>query len=214
MKLACKSKLIIDKKEARTLCKIANKAVKSAKSDYLLNKLDTYKKDPKKFWQAINDILPQTRSSAINILSEDGNTLSDQDMSEAIYNFFANVGAILASKIPHIDDTPTATEDYADVHDLEFVNFRDEHISKVSKNICIYKSSGISLITSKIWIILYKEFTSTSTSVYNNIINLGCYTNQWKTATVITIPKIPNPTNANDLRPISLLPLPGKYSSI
>ena len=151
MKLACKSKLIIDKKEARTLRKIANKAVKSAKSDYLLNKLDTYKKDPKKFLQAINDILPQTRSSAINILlSEDGNTLSDQDMSEAIYNFFANVGAILASKIPHIDDTPTATEDYADVHDLEFVNFRDEHISKVSKNICIYKSSGISLITSKI----------------------------------------------------------------
>ena len=197
MKLACKSKLITDKKEARTLRNIANKAVKSAKSEYLLNKLDTYKIDPKKFWQAINDILPQTRSSAINILSENGNTLSDQDMSEAINNFFANVGASLASKIPH-------------VHDLEFVNYRDEHISKVSKNICIYKSSGIPLITFKIWIILYKEFTSAFTSMYSNMINLGCYPNQWKTATVIPIPKIPNPTNANDLRPISLLPLPGK----
>ena len=131
-------------------------------------------------------------------------------MSEAINNFFANVGASLASKIPHIDDTPTATEDYADVHDLEFVNYRDEHISKVLKNICFYKSSGIPLITSKIWIISYKEFTSTFASMYNNITNLGCYPDKWKTATVIPIPKIPNPTTTNDLRPISLLPLPGK----
>ena len=210
MKLACRSKSIIDKKEARTLRNNTNKAVKSAKSDYLLNKLDTYKKDTKKFWQAINDILPQSKGSAINILSEDGNTLSDQDMSETINNFFANVGACLASKIPPIDDTPTVTEDYVNMHDLEFVNFRDEQITKASKNICIYKSSAIPLITSKIWIILYREFTSTFTRMYNNIITPGCYPNQWKTATVIPIPEIPNPTNANDLRPISLLPLPGK----
>ena len=210
MKLACKSKLTTDKKIARVLRNNVNKAVKSAKSEYLLTKLDTYKKDPKKFWQAINDILPHSKSSAINILSEDGNTLSDQEMSETIYNFFANVGASLASKIPHTDDTPTATEDFAGVHDLEFINYRDDHITKVAKNICIYKSSGISLITSKIWIILYKEFTSTFTCLYNNIINLGCYPDKWKIATVIPIPKIPNPTTANELRPISLLPLPGK----
>ena len=68
MKLACKSKLTTDKKIARVLRNHVNKAVKSAKSEYLLTKLDTYKKDPKKFWQAINDILPHSKSSAINII--------------------------------------------------------------------------------------------------------------------------------------------------
>ena len=210
MKLACRSKLTFDKKNARVLRNHVNKAVKAAKSEYLLAKLDTYKKDPKKFWQAINDILPHSKNSAINILSEDGTTLSDQEMSETINNFFANVGASLASKIPHTDDTPVANEDFAGIHDLEFINYRDEHIAKVAKNICIYKSSGISLIASKIWIILYKEFTSTFTCMYNNVINLGCYPDKWKIATVIPIPKIANSTTPNELRPISLLPLPGK----
>ena len=62
MKLACKSKLTSDKKNARVLRNHVNKAVKAAKSEYLLTKLDTYKKDPKKFWQAINDILPHSKS--------------------------------------------------------------------------------------------------------------------------------------------------------
>ena len=207
MKIACRTKVAADKSIARRLRNFANKATKSAKSDYLLNKLETYKKNPKKFWRAITDILPHSKSSAVNILSEEGTQLSDKEMSETINNFFADVGAQLASKIPPINDTPIDNNDYDDVPELVFNNFRDEDVTNATKRICVYKSNGIA---SRIWVILYKEFTPVFAQLYNNILTLGCYPKKWKTATVIPIPKLTNATNPNDLCPISLLPLPGK----
>ena len=44
MKMACRSKNPTDKRNARRLHNLANKSIKSAKSDYLLNKLELYQK--------------------------------------------------------------------------------------------------------------------------------------------------------------------------
>ena len=66
------------------------------------------------------------------------------------------------------------------------------------------------LVSSRIWAILYANFTPVFTKLYNLIFNTGKYHKDWKTATVVPIPKITNATSPNDLRPISLLPLPGK----
>ena len=203
MKMACRTKNPDDKKNAWKLKYLANKSIKSAKSGYLLNKLELYHNDPKKFWKTINDILPQTKNSGINILSSQGVKMSDNEMSEEINDFFANVGAKLASEIPQIDDTPAMLQ-------LVLDRFVDADISKAAKSISAYKSSGITQIASRIWIILYKEFTAVFTKLYNNILSTGCYPNKWKIATVIPIPKITNASSPNDLRPISLLPLPGK----
>ena len=37
--------------------------------------------------------------------------MSNKEMSEEINDFFANVGAKLASEIPQVDDTPTMLQD-------------------------------------------------------------------------------------------------------
>ena len=50
MKLTCKTKNSYDKIKAHTLRNLTNKTIRLAKSEYLLNKLKTHKKDPKKFW--------------------------------------------------------------------------------------------------------------------------------------------------------------------
>ena len=75
MKMACRTENIDDKRNARKLRNLANKSIKS---NYLLNKLELYHNDPKKFWQTINDILPQTKSSGINILSHQGKKIPEQ----------------------------------------------------------------------------------------------------------------------------------------
>lgn len=49
----------------------------------------------------------------------------------------------------------------------------------------------------KLWIKSYPPFNLDSEKL-------------WKKVTVIPIPKVSNPTNVSNLRPISLLPLPGK----
>ena len=53
---------------------------------------------------------------------------------------------------------------------------------------------------------LHKEFTH----LYNISVHHSSFPDDWKIATVIPIPKVPNPDNPNELRPISLLPIPGK----
>ena len=211
LKIATKSKSPQDKKTARQFRNFANKTIKLAKSEYLLNKLDTHKKDPKKFWQAIQEILSKIKSSSLKFLTSDGTPMSDEQMSECINDFFANVGTDLANKIPDID-TPLTINDEGLLDNLpmlEALEFEDADIVKVSKTICIYKSSGLPLISSRIWAILYKNFTPVFTKLYNHIFNTGIYPKDWKTATVVPIPKVTNATNPNDLRPISLLPLPG-----
>ena len=215
MKMACRTtKNPDDKRNARKLRNLANKSIKSAKSDYLLNKLELYHNDPKKFWQTIKDILPQTKNSGINILSSQGVQMSDNEMSEEINDFFANVGAKLASEIPQVDDTPAMLQDPEMIPQLVLDRFVDTDISKAAISISAHKSSGITLIASRIWIILYKEFTAVFTKLYNNILSTGCYPNKWKIATVIPIPKTNNASRPNDLHPISLLPLPGKILNI
>ena len=212
LKIATKSKSPQDKKKARQLRNFANKTIKLAKSEYLLNKLDTHKKDPKKFWHAIQEILPINKTASLKFLTPDGTPMSDEQMSESINEFFANVGTDLANKIPDID-TPLTIDDEGleeNLPMLEALEFEDNDIVKMSKNICIYKSSGLPLISSRIWAILYKNFVPVFTKLYNHIFNTGIYPKDWKTATVVPIPKVTNATNPNDLRPISLLPLPGK----
>ena len=53
---------------------------------------------------------------------------------------------------------------------------------------------------------LHKEFTH----LYNISVDHSSFPDDWKIATVIPIPKVSNPDNPNELRPISLLPIPGK----
>ena len=46
--------------------------------------------------------------------------------------------------------------------------------------------------------------------IVNKSIESGEYPSAWKIATIVPIPKVANPTEAGDLRPVALLPIPGK----
>ena len=46
--------------------------------------------------------------------------------------------------------------------------------------------------------------------MYNQSIQRSTFPSKWKTSIVIPIPKVNNPRYASDMRPISLIPLPGK----
>ena len=42
------------------------------------------------------------------------------------------------------------------------------------------KSSGIRLVSSRIWKIMYSQFPGVFTKLYNHIINSGQYPKEWK----------------------------------
>lgn len=78
------------------------------------------------------------------------------------------------------------------------------------KKMDIYKSSGIPQLSNR----LIKDAMTFLITEFTHLANLSINTAkvpiEWKKATVIPIPKVKNSKNVSDLRPISLLPTPGK----
>ena len=83
-------------------------------------------------------------------------------------------------------------------------------VYKITSNIKEYKSSGMSSISSKIWKVFANSYNDLFVHLYNLICTQAHYPDEWKIATVVPLPKTPNANKPGDLRPISLLPLPGK----
>ena len=77
---------------------------------------------------------------------------------------------------------------------------------KEIKQICIYKSSGMDDLSSRI----FKDFALLKPDVLLYIMNFSITHNVFPSALVTPIPKVPNANRVEDLRPISLLPIPGK----
>ena len=85
-----------------------------------------------------------------------------------------------------------------------------ESIAKITKDIKSYKSSGTATISSRTWKLFYSRFDHIMVHLYNLILTSCEYPQDWKITMVVPIPKIANANEPGELRPISLLPLPGK----
>ena len=78
------------------------------------------------------------------------------------------------------------------------------------KAIPIHKSSGIPGISARVWKDCFNALSDKLLHIFNLSILTHTFPQDWKKAIVIPIPKKANSKSVNDLRPISLLPLPGK----
>ena len=193
---------------AKHLRNLTNNSVKAAKANYVKNELQTHKSDPKKFWMNIKNVLPDVKTGTINIVHDDTKTtLPECQQAEVINDFFANIGAQLGSRFPH----PPVLDNVKPGNDaFEIDPITEPEVLKLIKTISMYKSSGVDNICSRV----VKDFLTLAlrevTMLYNDIILTGSFPDKWKVATVTPIPKTPNASHPTDLRPISLLPIPGK----
>ena len=189
---------------ARYLRNSANNTIKAAKANYVKNELQNNKSDPKRFWLNIKNVLPDSKAGEINIINEvSKNVLPKSQQAEVINNFFANIGAKLGSKFVG----PTTVENVEFPGEaFEVRPITHPELLDMIKHISMYKSSGIDGVSSRVM----KDFLTLAsrevTLLYKNIIKTGVFPDKRKIATVTPI-RASNPT---DLRPMSLLPIPGK----
>ena len=85
-----------------------------------------------------------------------------------------------------------------------------EEIVKYCKEINIHKSSSVQELSSSLLKLAFIRHADKLKYIYDQIIKLGIFPAEWKCATVIPLKKVPNINKVNELRPISLLPLPSK----
>ena len=94
--------------------------------------------------------------------------------------------------------------------ELVFNEINIDELTKELKTINVAKSSGLENISAKV----LKDCLLGMKHHFLFILNLSIrnctFPEEWKYAKITPIPKVNNPRNVSDLRPISLLPATGK----
>ena len=142
--------------------------------------------------------------------------LSNDDTPDYINNYFSTIGEELAGHI--IDPAPLSVElvnqkcqdDFMNLEHLEISDVTLDQLKNEIANIDIYKSSGLDNMSSRFIKDAFSAVPEIVLHLMNLVLHTSIYPDAWKVGTVIPIPKVPNPSSVTDLRPITLLPIPGK----
>ena len=198
-----------DWEQARRIRNQTKTWIQQAKADYIKNKLEQSKGDHKKFWRTIKQVIPDNKSQSTELVLKDttsGQTIPKNQTADYINNFFANVGSNLAKncKLPWIP----SSQPHQPTHNIDMTTSHLVH--KLVKEIDCSKSSGIDNISSKVLKDAFECTVEQLTFIFNLSILHSCFPMKWKHATIIPLKKDGNKFEVGNLRPISLLPLPGK----
>lgn len=210
--------------------KLRNKVVdlcNSAKNEHTKNNLRDNKHNPKKFWDELLHVWgkgkDKSKGKSIYLSgSTEDNDLPLEETANAFNEFFVNI----AHRIHQNIDTLTHNEElelgtsqlnYARNHKapiaLKQFIFRDvtnAEVKQLVKSIQIYKSSGISGLTSNLFKICAKILVPQLKFLFNLCIRSRKFPKIWKNTIVTPLYKNGDMKNASNYRPIACIPLPGK----
>ena len=168
-------------------------------------------KKPEDFWKGVRKLMPKNKSGGNIKLKDDitGLEVDSSKVADYINVYFSTIGEKLAVKHPAVAIPPMRDDIDSDT-DLLHTPFLVEDILEILKLVDRSKSSNIKHI--KTWVLcdIFKFIPEKLCLIYNASLTQKIFPQSWKVATVSPIPKKGNSKKVTNLRPISLLPLPGK----
>ena len=196
-------------------------AIKNSKRDKIRRELHINKNNPKKFWENINSIISDKKVGKMEgLLDENGILVQESlELAELINTFFVNVGKTLAQdieiKVPN-DRSALLTQGPAnnDNDGIGNIPISENDIIQVLKIINLNKSSAIPNVRAAVIVHAFQNQKGRITKMYNGSLTLCTFPMKWKKAMIVPLAKVANPKTVSDMRPISLLPLPGKILEI
>ena len=133
------------------------------------------------------------------------------DTPDYINTFFTNIGPSLAKTFKN-----TWTDDLSEYEDVEIADIYvdDQMMEKLVSDININKASSVSNVSSNVLKDAFLVLIPKLTFMYSLSFETGLFPDEWNMANVIPLKKKGGglPTEVGNLRPISLLPLPGKLA--
>ena len=185
--------------------------IRRAKRDFVQEELDNDELSTRKFWEKLNYVLPtKDKSSSIRLINKENMEIIDEDnLPNYVNHFFTGIGPKLAVKFPDewVNTIPNFEGD-----EMGDVVVTLPEMEKIVKNISTSKSSALPNLSSKVLKDAFLVTLPQLVFMYNMSFATGIFPNVWKVANVLPLKKGGDPTDVNNLRPISLLPLPGKLA--
>ena len=190
--------------------------IKQHKKNKIQLELQQNRLNPNKFWNSIRTILPNDKGQNITKLEDpiNGNVHEGEQLAVHINSFFANIGQSLANEILATNQPPTDFFTNAPLNNNSdgITNnlITPEEITNALKKIDGKKASAVENVRSNVIVDACLSNLDRFVKMYNGSLTHCVFPEKWKYSTVIPLSKVSNPKTASDMRPISLLPLPGK----
>lgn len=188
-----------------------NAAIKKAKQDYVLTEVTNCEGDTRRSWRAINLLLGRkSKISGITELRTAESVLTDsKHISNAFNDHFSAVGVKVAETV---QSTSISPESYVKPSTSQF-QFTSIPVSKVQtllSKLLTNKACGIDGISAKLLKDASSVISFPLTCIFNKSLSSGIFPDSWKTAKVFPIYKGNEKNDANNYRPISVLPILAK----
>ena len=199
------------KTNLNTYNRILKKMIRNAKLQYYQSKLNKNKKDIKKTWECIKDIIG-TSSKTENELPdhfiiENEKHTDPKRIANAFNNYYVNVGKDLADKITPIENTSfTNFLKKKSIPEFSFQNVNEKIILQVINNLKPKTSQGMDNMSNKLLKQIKDEIVKPLTIIINQTLNTGIFPDKLKIAKVLPIHKKGDINLIDNYRPISLLP--------
>ena len=200
-----------DVARARRLRNSVKDIIRRAKKDFIQEELVRDETAPKKFWEKINHLLPSKDSgNSIRLMDKENKVIIEEKaLPDYVNTFFTGIGPKLANKFS--DDW---TADLPAFHGDKIGQIHIDlgEVEKLVKDINTCKASSVKFISATVLKDAFSVITRQLCFMYNLSFTSGIFPDDWKIANVIPLRKGGDSMDVNNLRPVSLLPLPGKLA--
>ena len=183
------------------------------KGTFFAKYFETNIANAKKVWKGINEIIHNrfNKNNAEIYLDEDGNILTDQKTVANRFNkFYSNVAGNLLKKL---GESPTKYQDYLrnpNEHSMFLTETDPGEIAKIILNLDASKAGDLYGITPRL-VKMAPGMGVNLSLIFNLAIEKGVFPHLFKRAKVIPVHKGESKMIPSNYRPISLLPIFGKY---
>jgi len=190
----------------RSYKKRFNSVLKKAKKYYFLRLFDN-DNDSKKMWNEINSIIKNKNSSTTieKIILNDVALSSQEDIAEALNNYFSTVGENLNNNFPKNNNNYKNYMPEPLDKSIRLTNMSITDTVNIIKNLADKNSSGIDQISQKLLKYVITNISPILTKLINLSIKECTYPDCLKRAQIIPLYKGGDKSNCSNYRPISLL---------
>ena len=206
----------VDWRKATFLRNRVDTFIKLHKKEKITNNLEQHRNNPVKFWDEIKSVFPKEHSNMVNSLPTGINDqyYTGKNLCEHINTYFTQIGPNLANRILNSQQDRTRIISQLALNmntdGITGTLFHADDLSKALRGINKNKTSALNNIRTSVIIDAFESNLNRALKMYNCSILNSTFPDAWKISIVVPLPKVTNPKQAADMRPISLIPLPGK----